>query len=94
MEDLRYGDQPPELTFETAASQDAIIDFYRKNLVTAGWPSTLDHTVAVDDKPTMIFRNPEKEMLTRSFFGAARGKKLPRPFVFKAQPRSPSAIAR
>ena len=33
VEDLRYGDQPPELTFETAASQDAVVDFYRKN-----WP--------------------------------------------------------
>jgi len=76
VEDLRYADQPPELTFETAGNQDAIIDFYRKNLATAGWQSTLDHTVAVDDKPTMIFRNPEKEMLTLSFFGAARGKKL------------------
>ena len=76
VEDLRYGDQPPELTFETAASQDAIIDFYRKNLATAGWQSTLDHTVAVDDKPTMIFRNPAKDMLTLSFYGAARGKKL------------------
>ena len=76
VEDLRYGDQPPELTFETAASQDAVVDFYRKNLATAGWRSTLDHTVPVDDKPTMIFRNPEKDMLTLSFYGAARGKKL------------------
>lgn len=90
-EDLRYGDQPPELTFETAASQDAVVDFYRKNLATAGWQSTLDHTVAVDDKPTMIFRNPEKEMLTLSFFGAARGKLGT---SIRAQPRSPSAIAR
>jgi hypothetical protein len=76
VEDLRYGDQPPELTFETAPNQDAVVDFYRKNLATAGWQSTLDHTVAVDDKPTMIFRNPAKDMLTLSFYGAARGKKL------------------
>ncbi len=76
VEDLRYADQPPELTFETAASQDAVVDFYRKNLGTAGWQSTLGHTGAVDDKPTMIFRNPARDMLTLSFHGAARGKKL------------------
>ena len=74
VEDLRYGDQPPELTFETAASQDAVVDFYRKNLAAAGWQSTLDHTVAVDDKPTMIFRSPAKDMLTLSFYGGRAGK--------------------
>jgi hypothetical protein len=74
VEDLRYADQPPELTFETAASQDAVVDFYRKNLATTGWQSTMDHTVAVDDKPTMIFRNPAKDMLTLSFSGATGGK--------------------
>jgi hypothetical protein len=74
VDDLRYVDQPPELTFETAASQDAVVNFYRKTLATTGWQSTLDHTVAVDDKPTMIFRNPAKEMLTLAFAGAAGGK--------------------
>ena len=73
-EDLRYGDQPPDLTFETAASQDAVVDFYRKNLAAAGWQSTMEKTVAVDDKPTMIFRNPAKDMLTLSFYGARGGK--------------------
>jgi hypothetical protein len=74
VEDLRYADEPPELTFETTASQDAIVDFYRKNLATAGWQSTLDHTVDIDDKPTMIFRNPAKEMLTLSIPSAYSGK--------------------
>jgi hypothetical protein len=72
--DLRYADQPPELTFESAPNQNAIVDFYRKTLAAAGWQSTLDHTVAVDDKPTMIFRNPAKDMLTLSFSGARGGK--------------------
>src|SRR6266508_3279117 len=57
VEDLRYVDEPPELTFGTAeTNQDAIVDFYRKTLAATGWQSTLDHMVAVDDKPTMIFR--------------------------------------
>jgi hypothetical protein len=35
VEDLRYVDEPPELTFATT-NQDAIVDFYRKTLATAG----------------------------------------------------------
>ena len=73
-EDLRYGDQPPELNFETTANQDAIVDFYRKTLASAGWKSTMDKTVAVDEKPTMIFRNPAKEMLTLSMAAPYGGK--------------------
>ena len=63
VEDLRYVDEPPELTFATT-NQDAIVDFYRKTLATAGWKSTMDKMVDVDGKPTMIFRNPAKEMIT------------------------------
>jgi hypothetical protein len=76
VDDLRYGDEPPELTFETTQNQDAIVDFYRKTLAAAGWKSTLDHMVAVDDKPTMIFRNPAKDMLTLATTGVLRGKLL------------------
>jgi hypothetical protein len=74
VEDLRYIDEPPELTFETTADQNATIDFYRKNLAAAGWESTLDHTVEIDDKPTMIFRNPAKDMLTLTMSAISRGK--------------------
>ena len=65
VEDLRYVDEPPELTFATA-NQDAIVDFYRKTLASAGWKSTMDKMVDVDGKPTMIFRNSAKEMITLS----------------------------
>jgi hypothetical protein len=75
VEDLRYVDEPPELTFATA-NQDAIVDFYRKTLATAGWKSTMDHMVDVDEKPTMIFRNPAKDMLTLEASGVLRGKLL------------------
>jgi hypothetical protein len=74
VEDLRYVDMPPELTFESAPDQNAIVDFYRKNLAAAGWQSTLDHTVPIDDLPTMIFRNPGKDMLTLSMSAASRGR--------------------
>ncbi len=76
VENLHYVDQPPELNFETTANQDAIVDFYRKTLATKGWQSTLHHTVALDETPTMIFRNPAKDMLTLSM-AAPYGGKLP-----------------
>lgn len=75
VEELRYVDEPPELTFATT-NQDAIVDFYRKTLATAGWKSTMDHMVDVDEKPTMIFRNPAKDMLTLAATGALSGKLL------------------
>jgi hypothetical protein len=75
VEDLRYVDEPPELTFATT-NQDAIVDFYRKTLATAGWKSTMDKMVDVDEKPTMIFRNPAKDMLTLATSGMLRGKLL------------------
>jgi len=65
VEDLRYVDEPPELTFATA-NQDGIVDFYRKTLAAAGWKPTMDKMIDVDGKPTMIFRNPAKEMITLS----------------------------
>jgi hypothetical protein len=75
VEELRYVDEPPELTF-TTTNQDAIVDFYRKTLATAGWKSTMDKMVAVDEKPTMIFRNPGKDMLTLAATGVLSGKLL------------------
>jgi hypothetical protein len=75
VEELRYVDEPPELTF-TTTNQDAIVDFYRKALATAGWKSTMDKMVDVDEKPTMIFRNPGKDMLTLAATGVLNGKLL------------------
>ena len=75
VEDLRYVDEPPELTFATT-NQDAIVDFYRKTLAAEGWKSTMDKMVDVDEKPTMIFRNPAKEMLTLATTGVLGGKLL------------------
>ena len=65
VEDLRYVDEPPELTFATA-NKDAVVEFYQKALSAAGWKSTMDKLVDVDGGPTMIFRNPAKEMITLS----------------------------
>jgi hypothetical protein len=73
-EDLRYSDTSKELSFETAATKEAMVDFYKQKLGPMRWESTLDKTVDVDDKPTMIFRNPAKDMLTLSFAMPRDGK--------------------
>jgi len=75
VDDLRYVDEPPELTFATT-NQDAVVDFYRTVLAAAGWKSTMDKMVDVDGKPTMIFRNPAKEMITLSVPYSYGGGKL------------------
>ena len=72
--ELRYIDSTQELTFETAANQDAVVDFYRKTLAATGWESTLDKTVEISEKQTMIFRSPAKDMLTLAFSSASGGK--------------------
>lgn len=75
-EDLRYTDQNQELSFETAADKNAIVASYRKILATAKWEPTLDHTIQIDDKDEMIFRNPAKDMLTLTLPSESRGKLL------------------
>ena len=73
-EDLRYTDQNQELSFETAADKEAVVAYYRKTLSTTKWEPTLEHTVQIDDKDEMIFRNPAKDMLTLALSSASRAK--------------------
>jgi hypothetical protein len=73
-EDLRYTDQNQELRFETAADKDTVVANYRKTLAATGWEPTLDHTVQIDDKDEMIFRNPAKDLLTLAMPHESRGK--------------------
>jgi hypothetical protein len=72
--ELRYTDQNQELSFETAADKDAVIAYYRKTLATTKWEPTLEHTVQIDDKDEMIFRNPAKDMLTLALSSASHDK--------------------
>jgi hypothetical protein len=76
VEELRYVDEPPELTFQTTQNQDAVAESLRKSLASAGWKSTMDKLIDVDEKPTMIFRNPAKDMLTLSMWGGPNNNVL------------------
>ena len=44
VEDLRYVDEPPELTFATT-NNNAVVDFFRTTLAATGWKSTTDKLV-------------------------------------------------
>ena len=73
-EDLSYSDMTRELSFEIAATKEAVVEFYKKTLGRTHWEPTLEKTVEIDEKPTMIFRNPAKDMLTLSFSSERNGK--------------------
>jgi hypothetical protein len=75
-EGLRYTDQTQELSFQSAQPQAAIVALYRQALAEAKWEATLDHTVDIDDTPTMIFRNPGKDMLTLGLRARGSGDKV------------------
>ena len=71
---MRYTEQTRELSFETAADQRSIVDFYKKALAQAKWQPTLDHTVEIGSRQEMIFRNPAKDMLTLAMPPVPGGK--------------------
>lgn len=73
-EDLRYSDATRELSFESGQKQNQMVEFYKQTLARTHWEPTLAKTVEIDERPTMIFRNPGKDMLTLSFSSDRRGK--------------------
>ena len=82
-DDLRYSDMTKELSFETPDSKEAMTAFYKRTLGLTQWAPTLEKTVDIDDKPTMIFRNPAKDMLRLSFSSERQGK-TPVSLVFQS----------
>jgi hypothetical protein len=73
-DDLRYSEQTKELVFESPEGKEAVTAFYRKELGSAHWAPTLERLVDIDERPTMIFRNPGKDMLTLSFSTEREGR--------------------
>jgi hypothetical protein len=73
-EDLNYSDATRELSFESSQKQTQMVEFYKQTLARAHWEPTLAKTVDIDERPTMIFRNPGKDMLTLSFSSERRGQ--------------------
>jgi len=73
-DDLRYAESTKELSFDSPESKQEVTAFYRKELAAAHWQPTLEKLVDIDEHPTMIFRNPGKDMLTLSFSGDRDGR--------------------
>ena len=65
---LQYADSTTQLLFDTKASMKDVFDFYRQTLAKSGWEATLDRAVTIDNKETVIFRNPQKEMITAAIY--------------------------
>lgn len=73
-DDLRYSESTKELMFDSSAGKQEVTAFYRKELASSHWEPTLEKLVDIDERPTMIFRNPGKDMLTLSFSAERSGR--------------------
>jgi hypothetical protein len=63
-EQLQYADVTSQLLFDTKATPSDIASFYRDTLAKAGWTATTEKPFKSGFKDTLIFRNPQKDMLT------------------------------
>ena len=73
-DDLRYSEATKQLVFDSSADKNEVTAFYRKELASSHWEPTLEKLVDIDEHPTMIFRNPGKDMLTLSFSSERNGR--------------------
>jgi hypothetical protein len=71
---VQYADHLRRLDVDTPGSPDEVADWYKSALAPAGWKATT--TGPVKDGPTsfLIFRNPEKDMLTLNLRDLAEEK--------------------
>ncbi len=61
---VQYSDNPTQVSLDTKASLDDVVKFYRETLTKNGWKATTDKAIRIDFKDVLIFRNPQKEMIT------------------------------
>ncbi len=66
---LQYADVTTQLSFDSKATEHDIADFYRKTLAKADWKATTENPFKIDFKDMLIFRNPQKDMLTLEMRG-------------------------
>jgi hypothetical protein len=63
-----YADTTKALDFDVKSTPKALVDFYRDALGRAGWKPTTEQTIKDREYEMLIFRNPERDMLTLKFF--------------------------
>ncbi len=60
---VQYSDSTKQLSIDTPATADQVVDYYRDRLATAGWKATTDRPVVNRFESFLIFRNPAGELL-------------------------------
>ncbi len=67
----QYADTTTTLSFDAQSTPGALVDYYREALGKAGWKSTTEQTIKTGVHEMLIFRNPQRDMLTLEFFPSA-----------------------
>jgi hypothetical protein len=65
---LQYTDVNTQLFFDSKASEQDIVGFDRPTLAKAGWEATTEKPIKIGFKDMLIFRNPQKDMLTLEMY--------------------------
>jgi hypothetical protein len=64
---VQYSDSTKALSFDAKSTPKVLVDFYREVLGKAGWKPTTDNTIKNRAEEMLIFRNPQRDMLTLKF---------------------------
>ncbi len=63
-----YADTTTALAFDAQSTPEALVNYYREALGKAGWKPTTEKTIKTGVHEMLIFRNPQRDMLTLNFF--------------------------
>jgi len=63
-EQLQYADHPTQLFFDTKATLEEVVRFYGDVLAKRGFKATTEKPIRVGFRDELIYRNPQKDMLT------------------------------
>ena len=69
---LQYADVTKQLLFDTKATEKDMVDFYRQTLAKSSWEATTEAPFKTGFKNMMIFRNPQKDLLTLEMYAVKR----------------------
>jgi len=74
VEDLRYSDTTRTLTFQSPATRDAVVAYYKETLAKSGWKANKDVLTEIDERDVLVFRNAEKDLLSLAFTAPRDGR--------------------
>jgi len=71
-ESIDYTDEFKLLEADSPLKSDEVLAFYQKTFASAGWKPTTDKPITDAHRQMLIFRNPEKDMLTLTLHDGAK----------------------